>query len=146
IIGTNGIETRANTLAVKFDKPYTENSGWGVTVAYTYTDAEQNSDTTSGGALRYPDLSYYGWAPTDGVPEHRSVATGIYDAPWGIVLSGKVALATPSPRYGVNCLPGWDDCYFDYYTPDGPLAFKRIDLAASKPWDTGTDLSFFVRA
>ncbi|MGY1409120.1 MULTISPECIES: TonB-dependent receptor [unclassified Luteimonas] len=145
IIGTNGIETHANTLAIKFDKPYTENSGWGVTVAYTYTDAEQNADTTSGGAFRYPDLGYYGWVPTEGVPEHRLVATGIYDAPWGIVLSGKVSLATPSPRYGDNCLPGWDDCYFDYYTPDDTLGFKQVDLAASKTWDTGTDLSFYVR-
>lgn len=145
IIGTNGLETRANTLAVKLDKPYTNNSGWGVTVAYTYTDAEQNANTTSGGAFDYPDLAGFGWLAAIDVPEHRLVTTGIYDAPWGITLSGKLSLATPSPRQGTNCLAGFDDCFIDYYTPRGTFGFKQLDLAASKSWDTGTDLSFYVR-
>lgn len=145
IIGTNGLETRANSLALKIDKPYTAASGWGVTVAYTFTDAEQNANTTSGGAFDYPDLSGFGWLATTGVPEHRMVATGIYDAPGGITLSAKLTLATPSPRQGTNCLAGWNDCIIDYYTPDGTLGFKQFDLAASRTWKAGDSFSFFVR-
>ena len=145
IIGTNGLETRANTLALKLDKPYSSSSGWGVTFAYTYTDAEQNANTLSGGAFDYPDLSGFGWLASTGVPKHRLVTTGIYDAPWGITLSGKLSLASPSPRQGTNCLLGWDDCFIDYYEPESTLGFKQFDLAATKTWDTGTDLSFYVR-
>ncbi|KAF1722576.1 TonB-dependent receptor [Pseudoxanthomonas wuyuanensis] len=146
IIGTNGLETKANSVSLKMDKPYTATSGWGVTLAYTFTDAEQNANTTSGGAFDYPDLSGFGWLASTGVPEHRFVATGIYDAFWGITLSGKLVLASPSPRQGTNCLLGWNDCFIDYYTPDGTIGFKQLDLAATKTWDTGTDLSFYVRA
>ena len=145
IIGTNGLETRANSLALKVDKPYTPASGWGVTLAYTWTDAEQNANTTSGGAFDYPDLSGFGWLASTGVPEHRLVATGVYDAPWGVTLSAKLSLASPSPRQGTNCLAGWDDCIIDYYTPDGTLGFKQFDLAAQRTWHAGERLSFYVR-
>lgn len=145
IIGTNGLETRANSLALKVDKPYTPASGWGMTLAYTFTDAEQNANTTSGGAFDYPDLSGFGWLASTGVPRHRMVATGIYDAPWGITLSAKLSLASPSPRQGTNCLAGWNDCIIDYYTPGGRLGFKQFDLAAQRTWHAGDRLSFYVR-
>ncbi len=145
IIGTNGLETRANSLALKIDKPYTPASRWGMTFAYTYTDAEQNANTTSGGAFDYPDLSGFGWLASTGVPKHRMVATGVYEAPWGITLSGKLSLASPSPRQGTNCLAGWDDCIIDYYTPEGSIGFKQFDLAAQRTWQAGDRLSFYVR-
>src|SRR5690606_31205828 len=44
IIGTNGLETRANSLELKVDQPYTPVSGWGMTLAYTFIDAEQNAN------------------------------------------------------------------------------------------------------
>ena len=120
-------------------------SGWGMTFAYTFTDAEQNANTTSGGAFDYPDLTGFGWLASTGVPKHRLVATGVYDAPWGITLSGKLSLASPSPRQGTNCLAGWDDCIIDYYTPEGSLGFKQFDLAAQRTWQAGERLSFYVR-
>jgi hypothetical protein len=36
--------------------------------------------------------------------------------------------------------------YHDPVTPDGTLGFKQLDLALEKRWDTGTDLTFKVRA
>ena len=44
IIGNNGIETRNTQLLLSADKPYTKESGWAATFAYTYTHATQNRD------------------------------------------------------------------------------------------------------
>ncbi|MCF5973803.1 TonB-dependent receptor, partial [Xanthomonas perforans] len=42
VLGTNGVETRNNQLALQVEKPFDEESGWGLTVAYTYSDAKEN--------------------------------------------------------------------------------------------------------
>src|SRR5690606_33068883 len=59
---SNALETKSNALYLKADKPYTRQSGWGVTFAYTYTDGEQNSNITGWpGAFDYPNIEGYGW-------------------------------------------------------------------------------------
>lgn len=148
ILGTNGIETRANSLLLKVEKPYTVSSGWGVTFAYTYTDAEENRQSGEVFSLDKPTIADYGWKKAGGVADHRLVASGIYDVPWGITLSGKLILASQAPRYATNCLdaPDFNNCFFDQYEPDGTLGFKQFDLAASKEWDTGSDVKLRVRA
>src|SRR3546814_9648126 len=57
-----------------------------------------------------------------------------------------------SPANG-TCGPitGEDNCgdlraFYDPITPDGTIGFKQLDLAVEKVWNTGTDLSFKVRA
>ncbi|MEL1266213.1 TonB-dependent receptor [Pseudoxanthomonas putridarboris] len=149
ILGVNGLDTKANSLYLKLEKPYTNASGWGVTVAYTFTDAEQNSNITGWpGAFDYPTVDDYGWFPANNLPEHRIVATGIYDGPWGLTFSGKLTVASQAERYGTNCAdaPDFSNCFFDWYKPDGSIGFKQFDLAVNKEWDTGTDLKFRVRA
>ena len=146
VLADNMLDTKTNSLLAKLEKPYTANSGWGVTLAYTYTDGEQNSNIDGWpGMFAYPDASYFGWLPTRGVPEHRFVGTAIWDGPWGLTFSGKATWESAKPRVGTNCLPGWDDCFIDWYEPDDG-DFKQIDLAVSKEWDTGTDVRFRVRA
>lgn len=149
ILGVNGLETKSNALYLKVEKPYTRSSRWGVTVAYTFTDAEQITNINGWpGAFDYPTLDGYGWFPATGVPEHRLVATGIYDGPWGLTFTGKLTLASQSPRYGTNCRDAADfqNCFFDWYEPDGTLGFKQFDIAVNKEWDTGSDIKFRVRA
>ncbi len=46
IIGNNGIETRDTELLLEADKPFTRESHWGATIAYTYSNATQNRDIT----------------------------------------------------------------------------------------------------
>ncbi|MEO6264598.1 MAG: hypothetical protein ABIO58_06540, partial [Luteimonas sp.] len=146
ILGTNGIETRSNALLVSLEKPYTKSSGWGATIAYTYTDAKENRQFGEHYALDYPTLDQFGWKKAGGVAPHRLVATGIYDAPWGITLSSKLTLAKQSPRYGVNCLAGWTDCKLDQYTPDGNYGEKRFDIAVEKDWHVGGGVKLRTRA
>ena len=147
ILGTNGIETRSNSLLVSLEKPYSQTSGWGATLAYTYTDAKENRQFGESYALHHATLADYGWSKSGGVSPHRLVLSGIYDAPLGIILSSKLVLATQAPRYGTNCVPGWDRCIEQaQYTPGGTLGYKRFDLAAEKKFEVWHDMKIRVRA
>ena len=140
----NGLETRTNSLLVKFDKPYTNASGWGVTTAYTYTDAERNSNEDGAGIFDWPYAGYYGYLPVSQIPRHRFVTTGIWDGPGGITYSGKRTLESQRERVGVNRSQG--EAFFDSYRPDGTFGHLQLDLAAQKVWHASDDISLRVRA
>lgn len=150
IIADNGIETKLNSLLFSLDKPFTRDSPWSVTVAYTYSDAKENRFNAANADEHYlfdgPGLDGQRFLTAVGVPRHRLVATGI--AEWaGVTFSSKLTLASPSPKDSVNCynvdVPG--NCYFDEFIPDGSIGFKQFDVAIQKVWETGTDIRFRVR-
>jgi outer membrane receptor protein involved in Fe transport len=138
LIGTNGVETRATQLLLSLDKPYTSESPWGTTVAYTYSSAEENrSNVASQGETYMFDfgtINEFGWHTSTSVPRHRLVTTGIIDAPWGITASAKLTLATPTPIASVNCVtvPDFNHCYPQVITPDTHIGFKQFDFALQK--------------
>jgi outer membrane receptor protein involved in Fe transport len=99
IIGNNGVETRSTQVLLSAEKPYTKESGWGVTFAYTYTNAHQNRDILNYGGYGFDEetINDYPFILSDIAPKHRLVATGVVDGPWGLTFSTKVTLATPTP-------------------------------------------------
>jgi outer membrane receptor protein involved in Fe transport len=150
ILGQNGIETKLNSLLLSIDKPYTQQSPWGITMAYTYSDATENRTSASNGetyVFDYPDVgdTFY---LSNGVPKHRLVTTGIYGLPWDVTFSAKLILESPTPRNATNCFDAvsTDNCFFDPYVVDETIGYKQFDVALQKVWNTGTDLSFKVRA
>jgi len=143
ILGTNGLETRSNAIWLKAERPYTVESGWGVGIAYAFTNARENRQFGEHFALDYPTLDGYGWKPAGGVSRHRLVATAIRDAPMGFVLGARLTLASHAPRYGINCLasaPDSSGCFIDQITPrggrfliGGPIwGYRQVDFAVSK--------------
>ena len=150
ILGDNGLEYRLNSLLVSLDKPYTTESGWGLNLAYTYSDAEENrSDSAERSENFVFDFPYVGgYNLSTNVPKHRLVLSGFYDLGWDTTLSGKLVLASHRPREAVNCREGIsnDFCFFDPYEPEGTIGFKQFDVALQKIWDTGADIRFRVRA
>ena len=144
ILAQNALETRTRSVYLKVEKPYTNASPWGVTLAYTWTDSEQNSPVDGWpGAFNAERIEDYGWFPGK-VPENRVVVSGIWDGPWGTTFSGKGTWADATPRYYQNCnVSAWAYCYYDSYTPDEE--FKQLDVALEKVWDTGGGISFRVR-
>lgn len=151
ILGTNGLATRSNAIWLKADRPYTVESGWGVGIAYSFTDAKENRQFGEHNALDYPTLGAYGWKRSAAVSRHRIVATGILDGPQGLVFAARLTLATHAPRYGVNCLaspPDSSGCVVDQITPrgdrfvvGGPIwGYRQVDVALSKDFrmPTGT--------
>ncbi len=153
IIAKNGLKTRATALLLSAEKPYTGETGWGVTFAYTYIDAEENRANVAASDERYlldfANVSEYGWHRSTGVPEHRLVSTGILDAPWGITLSAKLTLATPFTYDALNCsgdVPDRQHCFVDPFTPDRTLGHRQFDLALQKHFEAWADLMLRVRA
>ncbi len=152
ILGDNGIEYNLNSLLLSLDKAYTSESGWGFNVAYTYSDAEENRPNASNGETFYfdgPNLSGRYYLST-GVPKHRLVMSGIYDLGWNTTFSGKLTLASHTPRDATNCVaqPAEGDpyCFYDPYVPKGTIGFKQFDMALEKRWDTGSRFGLKVRA
>lgn len=145
-LGDNAVETRLNSLLLSLDKPYTRESHWGVSLAYTYSDAEENRSNSDQFSFDYPNLDGVAFTDALGVSKHRLVATGIADF-WGMTASAKLTLTSPRSVEAINCYevtaPG--NCYFDPFRPDGTLAYKQLDLSLQKEWDTGTNIKFRVR-
>jgi outer membrane receptor protein involved in Fe transport len=133
ILSSNDMETQTDSLYVKLERPHYDN--WGVNVAYTYSDAKENWAYDGHYTLAYPSVSDYGWRDSVGVSDHRVVATGTYDLPWGIFLSGKLTLASSAPLQYTNCLNGNDQCFFDRTTPDDG-GYSQVDMSISKKFAT----------
>src|SRR5690606_5868499 len=137
-IGNNAVETRLNSLLLALDKPYTTESHWGVSFAYTYSDAKENRSNSDTFSFDYPDLDNVAFTRALGIPEHRLVATGIVDF-WGITGSAKLVLESPKLVEAINCYSSTiaNDCAFDPFKPDKKVGYKQLDLALQKEWDTG---------
>jgi outer membrane receptor protein involved in Fe transport len=100
ILWNNGIETRATQLLLSLEKPYTRESRWGATIAYTYTNASQNRDINEHYSFDQATIQDYRFITSNAAPKHRLVATAVADGPWGLTFSGKLTLATPTPENG----------------------------------------------
>jgi outer membrane receptor protein involved in Fe transport len=143
LLTDNGIETRTDSLLVSLDKPYSIESGWGVTFAYTFSDAEENRPGAAvygePYVLDYSDVDQIGWKRSSGIARHRLVATGLLDGPWGMLYSAKATVESPSTYDATNCFDAADfnHCFFDPYTPDGSFGRRQVDIAASKDWAFG---------
>jgi hypothetical protein len=153
ILGKNGIESNANSVLIGIDKPYTRDSGWGVTIAYTYTDADENRKFGEHYALDEPDITDYPFLMSSGVSKHRLVATGILDGPWGTTWSTKLTLATPVPRSDIACFEA-DHCYPAAIDAPGQrfiaggkiFGVRQVDFSVSKDFDMTAGLVLYVRA
>ncbi len=56
ILSDSGIETRTTQLLLSAQKPYTRQSGWGMSAAYTWTHARQNRDINEHYAFDMPTM------------------------------------------------------------------------------------------
>ncbi len=139
IIGTNGIETKADSLYIKLDKPKQDTS-WGATIAYTYTQAKTNRKSGEVFSFDYPNIDAYGMHDANDLPEHRLVISSMLDLPYGIDFAAKLNLQSVETFYGTDCRAGWTDCVYRTFKPDsgGFLGYKQLDVSLSKTFATGT--------
>jgi len=145
ILGINGKESRSTQLLLSADKPYTSSSPWNFNLAYTYTSAEQNiheKDPEYG--WYYPLGQWYGGAWT---PRHRLVLSGFTDLPWDFTVSGKLTLESQVRRWN-DVWPPASGQAIDImsFEGDGSIGFKQFDMSLQRVWDTGTNVSFRLRA
>ncbi|MEO9079071.1 MAG: hypothetical protein ABI268_07125, partial [Rhodanobacter sp.] len=158
IIANNGIETRTTQVLLSLDKPYSKESGWGATFAYTFTDATQNRDINEHYAFDEETIHQYPFIRSNAAARHRLVATGVMDIPWGITLSAKLTLATPTPYNDLACFgasyPTGSGCTPIGATPPGNgkfllggkiFGYRDVDFQATKDFDLGHGLTLYGR-
>lgn len=144
LLGDNGVETRLNSVLLSLEKPYTRESKWGMTLAYTYSDAEENRSRSDVFTFDFPNLDNVGFIPATDIAKHRLVATGIADF-WGLTFSSKLTVASPIGNTNLDCLAsGCDTGGFNTFFFDDQK-FRQLDIALQKEWSTGTDLKLRVR-
>jgi outer membrane receptor protein involved in Fe transport len=156
IIGNNGIETRSTQILLSADKPFTEESRWGATLAYTYTDAEQNRDINEHYAFDEVSIEVYPFITSNAAAEHRFVGTFSFQAPWDIMIGAKLTLESPKPGNTVTCYPGDPDgglgqafptggqCKAVALKPDGD-GYQSLDLQVTKNIRLWGDADMYVR-
>ncbi len=71
IIGNSGIETESTQVLLSAEKPFTEDSKWGATFSYTYTDADQNRDINEHYAFDGVSIKEYRFIQSNAAAEHR---------------------------------------------------------------------------
>ena len=130
IYANNGLKTKTTQGLISVEKPYTPESHWGATFAYTYTKSKFNhdqQDLTDQYAFDYPTVGDY---PFVGGPiaKHRLVSTGTFDGPWGFLLAAKLTLATPTASVGQACFGSTGPTA----TPDGCQAFSAVPPGTGK--------------
>jgi len=159
VLGDNGIETRSTQLLLSAQKPYTRDSGWGMSVAYTLTHARQNRDIGEHYAFDMPTIQQYPFVRSNAAARHRLVVTGNYDGPWGITFGGKLTLATPMTANTSYCAeqPPYGNqpqCVQVGVTPNGngrfllggPIfGYRSVDLQATKQFKLAGDTSMYAR-
>ncbi|MEI8296698.1 MAG: TonB-dependent receptor [Pseudomonadota bacterium] len=149
ILGDNGAETKTKQLLLSVEKPYTPESGWGMSAAFTYSDATLNRGISDHYSSEYPNIRDYPFITSNAVPKARLVMTGSINGPWGTVLGAKLTLATPTPLvYDANL-----DVQGDYSwwrpvskTPTGTLGYRDFDVQITKNFDLPRGQVFYVRA
>jgi outer membrane receptor protein involved in Fe transport len=152
ILGNDGIETRTTQVLVSIEKPYTDESRWGMTFAYTFTDAKQNRDIIEHYALDEPGIAQYPFIASNAAAKHRFVASGTIRGPWQTTVGAKWVLATPIPHDDIGCyLPDGQlfatgsRCTPIATRPPDTLGFRELDLQVTKNVDLGNALALYVR-
>jgi outer membrane receptor protein involved in Fe transport len=152
ILGNNGIETRTTQVLLSVEKPYTAESHWGTTLAYTFTDAFDNRDIAEHYALDEATIQQYPFIRNNAVSRHRFVGTGVVRGPWDTTVSAKLTLASPIPHADIACYlpPGTyfatgSSCTPVSIAPNNFFGYRELDLQFSKDFALPGSLSLYVR-
>lgn len=156
IIANNGIETKTTQLLLSAEKPFTRESRWGATIAYTYTSAKQNRDINEHYAFDEEYISQYAWITSNAAAKHRLVATGTVALPWDMVLGAKLVMATPIPHNDITCyggppavpagthFPNGGQCTEVAFTAPG-MGIRTVDLQLTKNFMLHEQAKLYVR-
>jgi hypothetical protein len=158
IIANNGLETKTTQLLISAEKPYTPESHWGMTIAYTYTHALQNNDSqdvTDQYAFDEENIQSYPFIGS-AVARHRLVTTASLDGPWGLLFGAKLTLATPIPGLNLacfgdtstasGCVPFSATPPGSHFLIGGPIfGYRSIDFQVTKNFKIYSNFNGYVR-
>lgn len=84
LVADNDIKTRYKALYFTADKPFNQESGWGMSLAYTLSSAKDKGDTFN---LDFPSAEDTPWGYAPSHSRHHLVISGQLALPWEIMLS-----------------------------------------------------------
>ena len=154
ILWDNTLEDRNTEVLVSAVKPYTRQSGWGATIAYTFSHALQNNpysyQSNNAYAFDLPFPRDYPFLPSSAVPRQRLVMTGTINGPWGMVYAAELTLSTPTPIATVEGCPNAALCHgYNAYPVVGyvrdTLQERELDVQATKDFKVARSLRAYVR-
>jgi TonB dependent receptor-like, beta-barrel/Carboxypeptidase regulatory-like domain len=159
ILWDNAGEDENQQVTLSFNKAYTAASGWSASFAYTYSNAYQNNvagplnpyaGNPNGYLFDLPNPKDYPLLPSTAVPKHRVVATGSYDLPWGLQLSGKGEIASATNLDVILGCPVTCNPYGGTATPIGikipnAIGYRDVDLSLAKPFNVWREVKGSVR-
>lgn len=125
------------------DKPYTRDSGWGMNLAYTLSEARQNGSRDNGLAafdFDYRWIDFTPWYNTSSDERHRVVISAIKDLPYDFRASTLITLGSGTPYHiwGAPGGPLWNQFRpekKDFILPNA-FAYRQVDLRLSKEFET----------
>ena len=92
LTSTDEKQTWYNGVYLTLEKAYSQSSPWGMTLAYTYSEAEETGGDLF--SLDFPRISDYPRHPTSADERHRIVMTGIVGLPWDVTLASTLTLGS----------------------------------------------------
>lgn len=138
LVSDHNKEREFTALYVKLDKPYTRDSGWGVNIAYTLSDSQQNggNDNFCFDCFSVESSPMRNSADNE---RHRIVANGILDLPLDFQLSGILTLGSGTP---FNVYDGTGSTFYfrpygaypekeNFFIPNA-FAYRNLDLRLTK--------------
>jgi len=150
ILGSNGIETRDTEILLSADKPYTVESKWGASIAYTYANAAQNLNSGPY-AFDEANIGAYPFQSSNQQPHHRLVTAGSLHGPWDTVVGAKLTLATPIAydgfKYGTPVVPVGSPHGYTPISgyPTETLGYHDLDLQVTKDFSIYKSVQAYVR-
>jgi hypothetical protein len=134
-------KTQSSGVLISLDKPYTDASGWGAGLAYTYQDARQQGNDNY--SLDWVDPAGY---PAGHVGEkHHLVLNGIVRGPWDTRLTGIFTYGSGLPYDYFHNVPGCDyNCIF-YHNGKYGQKYVNLDLSLAKTFRWGETQALELR-
>ncbi|MDP3404227.1 MAG: TonB-dependent receptor [Brevundimonas sp.] len=135
-------EREYKAMYLTVDRPYTEASGYGFSLAYTLAEGEQNGSRGDGTGNFDFDYATVALSPTfnaPGVERHRIVASGTMRLPYEFRLSSIITLGSGRPFTGFTGINGTPIEWFAYYPdrkaflPGLNFAYRQVDLRLTRP-------------
>jgi carboxypeptidase family protein/TonB-dependent receptor-like protein len=135
VVGDFITQAKTQTAYLKADKPYSRESGWGVTAVYTYSNASTTHRSWTNDLFNWTyGKPQAGWNPSIDVERHRLVVAGFTDRliPFGVVFSSKLTIGSGLPYQITDCAAGFNQCV--YVKGNGGMR-KELDLGLAKDFD-----------
>lgn len=146
LLSTDDKDAWYRSMFVTAEKPYSGGNGWGMTIAYTYAEAEETGGDLF--SLDYPTIADYPRHPTAADERHRLVVSTIVGLPRDFTLSALVTLGSGTGYTIIDQTggTGFGDVRYGYYegrpekrsfvVPDA-WAYRSVDVRLEKSLSVG---------